>query len=175
MAMNRIKNIQQRAGNRGFALLIAVVFMSVMLSIGLSLGSIGYKQAVLAQNALESQYAFYAADGGLECVLFQAQQRDRFSYTLTSAPSFTCNNQGTYNGVAGTLGTSYIGNNQYKSFQYRFELLTNPTDVRCVDISVYVPPNPTLTTYLFSQGYSTKCSTVEANGRFSTRGIQAYY
>ena len=50
---------------RGFALLIAIIFMSVMLSFGLALGSLAYKQQVLASSAIQSQYAFYAADSAL--------------------------------------------------------------------------------------------------------------
>ena len=64
----------------GFTLLIAVIFMAVVLSIGLALGSLGYKQAILASSALESQYAFYAADAGLECALRADEQDNAFAY-----------------------------------------------------------------------------------------------
>ena len=66
---------------RGFALLVAVVFMSVMLSFGLALGSLSYKQQVLAGASVQSQYAFYAADAGLECALYEDQKTIR-SITL---------------------------------------------------------------------------------------------
>src|SRR5450759_3445707 len=73
--------------NRGFALLIAVIFMSVMLSFGLALGSLGYKQQVLASGAIESQYAFYAADAALECALYADQQLGTFTYQSSPAPA----------------------------------------------------------------------------------------
>src|ERR1035437_5684318 len=66
--------------NRGFTLLISVIFMSVMLSFGLALGSLGYKQQVLASDAIASQYAFYGADTALECALYADQQQDLFAY-----------------------------------------------------------------------------------------------
>ena len=54
--------------------------MSVMLSFGLALGSLGYKQQVLASGAIASQYAFYVADTALECVLYADQQQGLFAY-----------------------------------------------------------------------------------------------
>ncbi|MCX6787231.1 MAG: pilus assembly PilX N-terminal domain-containing protein [Candidatus Kaiserbacteria bacterium] len=62
----------------GFALIIAVIFMTVMLTLGLTMSSLGYKQELLASTAIQSQYAFYAADAALECVLYIDQK------TLTS-------------------------------------------------------------------------------------------
>jgi len=157
----------------GFALLIAVIFMSVMLAIGLTLGSIGYKQAVLAQNALESQYAFYAADGGLECALYAAQQQALFSYGLTQAPVFYCNGLAPYSSQP--LGSAIINGESDTVFQYRFETDANTGILRCVDTWIYVPQTSTQTTYLFAQGYDTSCANVQNNGRFATRGIEAYY
>src|SRR3989344_4131769 len=79
-------NIQKslaRGSSRGFALLIAVIFVSVVLALGLSLGSLGYKQQILASGGIQSQYAFYAADAALECALRDAQKSpidDPFSF-----------------------------------------------------------------------------------------------
>src|SRR5665811_273368 len=81
--------------NRGFALLISVIFMTVMLTFGLALGSLGYKQQVLASASIESQYAFYVADSVMECALYADQQQGLFTYTsnlLASAPVMTCDN-----------------------------------------------------------------------------------
>src|SRR3989344_5216944 len=72
-----------RGSSRGFALLIAVIFVSVVLALGLSLGSLGYKQQILASGGIQSQYAFYAADAALECALRDAQKTpngDPFSF-----------------------------------------------------------------------------------------------
>src|SRR3990167_3135616 len=82
----------QRA-EAGFTLLIAVIFMSVMLAFGLALGSLSYKQQVLASDAIQSQYAFYVADAALECALYADQQQGIFAYppeNPDSTPSITC-------------------------------------------------------------------------------------
>lgn len=72
--------------NKGYALLIAVIFMSVLLALGLSLTSLGYKQSLLSSTGTESQYAFYAADSVLECAL----SIDQLVYPPGSA-DFSCN------------------------------------------------------------------------------------
>src|SRR3989344_5641097 len=72
---------------RGFALLVAVIFMSVMLSFGLSLGSLAYKQTVLTASAIESQYAFYVADSALECALL-ADKDVRYAIPTEEPPLY---------------------------------------------------------------------------------------
>ena len=163
MAMNNKKN--------GFALLIAVIFMSVMLAFGLALGSLSYKQQVLASSAIESQYAFYAADAGLECALYADQQGNLFAYppgVPQSAPAMTCDGSSP---VSATF--SYSANNQFIVFN-RVSLDANK---RCADVTVY-KPSSTGTTYIFSQGYDVSCGTVQAppvGARFVARGINVHY
>jgi Tfp pilus assembly protein PilX len=55
---------------RGFVLLFAVLISSILLSIGLGMFSIAYKELLLSTTDRESQVAFYAADTGMECVLY---------------------------------------------------------------------------------------------------------
>lgn len=161
--------------NRGFALLIAVIFMSVMLSFGLALGALGYKQQVLASTAIESQYAFYATDTALECTLYADQQQDIFSPfpsgTPASAPTITCDN-------AAPISTSTVS---YTAAQWvikeRFSL---DSDKRCADVTIYKYSEPLsngATTYIFSQGYNVPCSVVSSPGtsRFVSRGESAHY
>jgi Tfp pilus assembly protein PilE len=77
---------------RGFTLLVALIFVSVILSVGLALTDIAYKQVILASTAQQSQYAFYNADSALECALEQDQQYDTFDYTNEPV----ANNQGPF-------------------------------------------------------------------------------
>ena len=156
---------------RGFALLVAVIFMSVMLSIGLALGSLGYKQQVLASSAIESQYAFYAADAALECALYYDQQQNLFAYEGYDGnpKSMTCG------GNAVTVNQAPPSPSQLISTA-RISL---DSGKRCADVTVYKPPSGTGTTYLFSQGYDVSCATVvdsATNGaRFVSRGLSSYY
>ncbi|MBI2025166.1 pilus assembly PilX N-terminal domain-containing protein [Candidatus Kaiserbacteria bacterium] len=154
---------------RGFALLIAVVFMSVMLSFGLALGSLSYKQQVLASSAIQSQYAFYAADAGLECALYADQQENRFAYppsAPSSAPTMTCDGS-----AAISASFSYTA-----SQMVVYNRVSLDSNKRCADVTVYKPSGAG-TTYLFSQGYDVSCATVAnpQGTRFVARGINVHY
>jgi hypothetical protein len=159
--------------DRGFALLIAVIFMSVMLAFGLSLGSLSYKQQVLVSTALESQYAFYAADAALECVLNYDQQNGSFAVTnwnsQPATPVLHCDN------VVGTSQLLHFGTDYWKT-SYRFSLGAN---TRCADVTVYKYSTAIngSTTYIFSQGYDVSCGSVVSGTatRFASRGLQIHY
>jgi len=161
-----IFNFQKK---RGFALLIAVIFMSVMLSFGLALGSLSYKQQILASSAIQSQYAFYAADAGLECALYADQQQNLFAYPPSappSAPSMTCDGSAPVSASFSYTPSQFVVLN-------RVSLDSNK---RCADVTVYKPSGAG-TTYIFSQGYDVPCSTVSApsGARFVARGLNVRY
>ena len=166
MAINR--------SQRGFALLIAVIFMSVMLTFGLALASLGYKQQVLASSALGSQYAFYAADSALECALFEDQKNDLFNYAAHTADPNTPSNIISCDGSAATQKNySYSADNLSVS-----ERVSLDDGKHCADITVY--KYATGKTYIFSQGYDTICSIIDnppplLTARFSSRAMQIAY
>jgi Tfp pilus assembly protein PilX len=162
---------------RGFALLVAVIFMSVMLSFGLALGSLGYKQQVLASSATESQYAFYAADAALECALYADQRQNLFDYSSHDAArrpnSIVCDGA-----PATELSYSYSAGVRLVVSE-RLSLDSTTSRPRCADVTIYKPaPGSGLNTYIFSQGYDVSCATMNnlpSNARFVSRGIQAHY
>jgi Tfp pilus assembly protein PilX len=55
---------------KGFAMLFTVLVVSLMLSIGIGISNITYKQTILSSLAKDSQIAFYQADGGVECGMY---------------------------------------------------------------------------------------------------------
>lgn len=157
--------------SRGFALLVAVIFMSVMLTFGLALGALGYKQKVLASSSLGSQYAFYVADAALECILEADQQRDLFIYSSdmsAPAPTVSCDGMDAISSsVSSHTLTNWI-------IAARFSM----DDGRhCADVMISKPANRTDTTRLFAQGYDVSCDVVSApaGARFASRGINAHY
>ncbi len=156
---------------RGFALLVAVVFMSVMLALGLALGSIVYKQQVLASSAIDSQYAFYAADSALECALYADQQMGLFAYdsNLSAAPpSMTCD------AIAPVSVVTILHDATQWVTATRLSL---DGGRYCADITIYKPADSGAT-YLFSEGYSAPCTTLssaDSSFRFSVRGLKAQY
>jgi len=64
---NKKENIFKK---RGFTLLFAVLVSTLVLSVGASIISIALKQIILSGSARDSQFAFYAANTGIECALY---------------------------------------------------------------------------------------------------------
>lgn len=164
-----------KQNNRGFALLVAVIFMSVMLAFGLALASLSYKQQVLASSAIQSQYAFYAADAGLECALYADQEQALFTYPTTtpsSAPKMKCD------GADASYHPSYpTGVASYTATQWIVaERVSLDSNKRCADVTI-VKVSGTGTNYIFSQGYDVPCTTVASpsGARFVARGINVRY
>jgi len=54
----------------GFALLMALIVVSVVVSIGLSVLDLTMKQVRLSTNSKDSETAFHAANAGLECARY---------------------------------------------------------------------------------------------------------
>mgnify|MGYP001603957773 CR=1 FL=1 len=162
-----VKKIQ-----RGFALLIAVIFMSVMLTFGLALSSLAYKQQILTSTSIESQYAFYAADAALECALYADQQQNLFEYTSnmsSPAPVMTCDGSAPFSPPTVLSHT--------ESRWVIFSRLSFDSGARCADVTAYKPAINSGVTYIFSQGYNVSCSTVEnpTGSRFVSRGLSIQY
>lgn len=166
---------QHHSDSAGFALLIAVIFMSVMLSFGLALGSLSYKQQILASTAIESQYAFYAADAALECALYADQQENRFAYNpdLSAAPpAMSCDNAAPIS-VATVSHTAEVWVTATR--------LSFDSGKHCADMTVYkysTPQSPdNITSYIFAQGYDVSCATVAnpSGARFVSRGLNVRY
>lgn len=65
-----MKHLSQEKKNKGFTLLFAVLVSVLVLAVGASVITIALKQTILSSTGRESQYAFYAANTGLECALF---------------------------------------------------------------------------------------------------------
>ncbi len=67
-----IKNIFQkrRKKEKGFVILFAVLISIIVLAITIGISNIAYKEVALSTPARDSHYAYYAADTGAECALY---------------------------------------------------------------------------------------------------------
>ena len=149
--------------------------MSVMLTLGLALGSLAYKQSKLTGTTIESQYAFYAADSALECALYADQQLGAFDYATydpnksSSIPSIFCD---------GNNNTQPVSVSSYTTGAHgelvETDRLSLDGGARCADVTIYKPEQSTGTTYIFSQGYNVPCSSVGGPTTVA-RGLEAYY
>ena len=140
-----------------------------MLTFGLALSSLGFKQEVLASSAIGSQNAFYVADAVMECALLADQKNDFFAFPASdpaTAPAMTCGGATAISATKSWSATTWIVNNRFKM----------DADKHCADIMV--AKAATGATQVFAQGYDVPCTTVDiagANTRFSSRGLSARY
>ena len=173
MAIKYTVSSKQKAVGRkdaGFTLLIAIIFMSVMLAFGLALGALAYKQSLLASGAVQSQYAFYAADTGLECALYADQKEDVFAYPSdldAPAPSMMCD-------ATLPIASSVILHTADE--WVTGTRLSLDAGRRCADVTVYKPAAEG-TTRVFSVGYDAPCAVVAdpSGARLSARRLRAHY
>ena len=145
---------------RAFTLIMAILTASVMLALGYAIFNIVSKEILLSSSGRESQFAFFAADTGIECALYWDSKFDAFS---TSSPliEVSC-------GVASSTLTKVIsGNNATSTFSFQFStFITRP----CVTVTVAksIPAK----TKIESAGYNT-C--VVTNPRRIERAIRVTY
>jgi hypothetical protein len=72
-----------RKNNReGFAMLFAVLTASLLLTIGMAIFSLSFKELAISTAARESQIAFYAADSARECALYWDVKKGAFGVCL---------------------------------------------------------------------------------------------
>jgi hypothetical protein len=81
-----IKNIKK---NKGFVILFAVMLSSILLAIALGVSNIAFREVTFGSSAKNANDAFFAADVGAECALFN----DKNLTVLDPFPSqITCGN-----------------------------------------------------------------------------------
>lgn len=85
--MIRINTHQQ-----GLALLLTLITVSAIITITLSMVSLTLQQLQLSVDARDSERAFHAASGGLECAQFTRNQAadDFINYSSGSGPTLNC-------------------------------------------------------------------------------------
>ncbi|MBA3788897.1 hypothetical protein H0X32_00690 [Patescibacteria group bacterium] len=160
--------------HRGFTLFVAVILSSVVLSIGLALLDVAYKEIILSSTGRQSQYAFYNADSALECGVFY----DSGGKTGISEFDFATG------AVSGTVSCDGVVAN-YSDPQTSSPRIST-FSIPCADgvgilgtVTVYKYSPPTtdaagrpLSTAIYATGYNT-CNASDP-GRIE-RGEKAYY
>ena len=126
----------------GFALLITLVVVSVVLAIGLSLLFVTTKQYLLAVSANESEKSFQAAQIGLECLRYWRNQpttRDQLlkigGQGASWSPSLVCAGNNPNSG--GVVQSTTIYNSSGRLlYNYRYQYTIE--EDRCVEPSIYI-------------------------------------
>lgn len=163
--------------NRGITLFISVVIMSILLFVSFAAVNIAFKSSLFASSGKDSQYAFYAADAGMECAIFWDSKSDPSKFDVTTSGSpINCGGHSMSNGqtISGTTTvTTLIGgggaSNRTSKFGFVMDQGTNSVQYCAI---VTVTKNADGSTYINSRGYNT-CDT--ANPKRLERGIEVTY
>lgn len=184
--MNQHHKSETREG--GFALLVTLVVVSVILAIGLSLLFVTTRQYLLAVTANESEKAFQAAQIGLECLRYHRAQPTTLAKFLRDdlsdqTPPLSC--AGVVSDVVNSSGDPLIvDGDDYWLYNYKYSF--DFSGDQCTEPSLYVADfrdygGPDLTldvsgegldtirctagnvcTAIFSRGYNRPCDDLDA-------------
>lgn len=149
--------------HRGFTLLMAVLISGILLALGVAIFNIVSKEIVLTSSGRESQFAFYAADSGVECALYWDSKQDAFSSSSPQQPQCAGASVTNYN-------VSYDAPSDTYTTVFSFSLGSDQT-APCTDVTVTRQYEPTRTT-LTAAGYNTCVTT---NPRRIERSIRVQY
>lgn len=148
----------------GFTLLLALAVTGTLLLVATGIVNLAVKQSVVSNSGRESQLAYYAADTGMECVLFwdvKNPSGNQSAFATSTASVINCNKDSSNPSnewTVGGSGTSVI------------TTMTFLPDPYCATVTV--TKNANGTTQVESRGYNT-CD--PANARRVERAVRATY
>ena len=158
-----MKKINNKKGESGFTLFIAMVVTGTLLVISTGIVSLAYKQSLISSSGRSSQHAFYAADTGMECAIYWdiKNSSGQSAFATSTGSTIFCNrdaNNPTNEWVVGGSSVSTIN---------RINFLPDPF---CAIVTV--TKNDDGTTQIDSRGYNT-CDGADA--RRVERAVRASY
>lgn len=171
---------------KGFALLITLLVLGVVIAVGLSVLELSQKQVKLSSNSAGSETAFHAANGGIECARYwRRKMASDFENTTTNVNNLSCfnNTQDFDIDTSAVISTTGVGSSAIYKAEYDWGLLNRCSAIEMlvmkVDVSAgsdYVVDNITdifpgypdgstktcsaggLCTVIVSYGYSAPCA-----------------
>ena len=129
---------------KGFALLFAILLSTIILVIALSVSNIALKELNFSTSAVDTNNAFFAADTGAECALYN-DRYDVNKFPLTgSTGQIKCNNKNI------SLSSSPGSNSVIYSF-----IITDlgSSNDSCAKVTINKKGTP-MTTQVSSKGYN---------------------
>lgn len=114
---------------KGFVILFTILISTIIMVIGLGIYSIATRESVLSGTSREAEYAFYAADAGVECALY-AQSLDNAS----GQPIYIIPNTSSNQPVdCGTDQVTIYGTGT----QYSFNVMVDTDKHTCAHVNIY--------------------------------------
>jgi Tfp pilus assembly protein PilX len=156
----------QSQHQKGFTLFIALVITATLLLISTGIVALAVRESFLTTASQDSQYAFYAADTGIECAIYwDVKNPSGFSAFATSTSSTISCNQDSNNPNNPAPPQNIVGGSSQSSFTITF--LPQPY---CATVTVSKPADGS--TKIESLGFNT-CDT--SNPRRVERAVRVTY
>lgn len=177
----RLRSLELWRGEDGFFVIYAILFTSVMLTIGMAILDISLKQLSFSGIDRESIRSFYSADSGMECALYGDMVGDGGGDTV-----FSTSSPGTLRCNGDNINLTPVTTSPPKFEFYLYLNKNNDRERTCAhvvldrEIKPVGDPNAGSvgTTTVSSLGYNTDCPS-QAYGpkRFPVveRGLRATY
>lgn len=166
----------------GFALIMALVISSVVLSIGLSMLSVAIKQIDLSSSARESEVAFQVASAAMECALMTRIREEEKIATDSPDPSiqFAC-------GSVSASASRAISSTNVSKYEIREDWTPPSGQARYMNIEMFVVDAVdgsrtfnryafsdncaagNYCTYIFAQGYNRSQDEVTSGASFTVQ------
>jgi Tfp pilus assembly protein PilX len=154
----------------GFTLFIALVIAGTLLLVSTGIANLAVKSSLISSTSKESQYAFYAADSGIECALYwdvkNPGQDDSAFAPGGNKQSVTCDTGNTL------VSQTTSGGNTISTFNHAFN---QPyPEMYCAVVTV--TKFPTGSTTIESKGYNTGGTTcTSSDPRRVERAVRVTY
>lgn len=146
----------------GYALLFAMFVSSVLLSAGLGISGIIYKELILSTIGRESQYSFYNAQTALECAFYLNSHGGISSSSMCD----------------GMLIDHFIpdisdGDGLTTSFNVYIKPTQTSTTRQCSSIKVHTSTSPSAYMTIEARGYNTvNCPNEDVAGTNNSRRVE---
>jgi Tfp pilus assembly protein PilX len=163
--------------DKGFALLMSLVVVTVVISIGVSVLDLSTKQIRLTTNAKDSEVAFHAANAGMECARYV--RRDRaWDMERGNAIVPTCFGVSASSNTYTEISAGVTGDGEVFKYDYSFSW---SGDTRCSQITTLVASSTALGAGLsisnmptLIPGYPLSTKTCAAGERCAVISVRGY-
>ena len=123
----------KNTSKQGFALLMTIIVVSVIISIGLSVLDLTLKQVRLSTNAKDSEIAFHAANAGVECARYTRRVNSTLMEVGTGITPVCFGATASPNTVTSLSGAQVTGDGNVYKYTYHLSW-SSGADQRCTQV-----------------------------------------
>ncbi len=135
--------MKKNSQESGFALLMTLIVVGVVLSVGMSVLDLSIKQVKLSTNAKESEIAFHAANAGMECARYW-RKVEAGKMEIGDSISPQCFSQSPNPNTVSTIPAGVLSDSNPhvvgdgKAFIYSYSFTWGPSNDRCTKIDTLI-------------------------------------